>query len=83
MLAWKTVIHRPRCQLTEPVSQQEGRLLGEVAIIKDQDELGAVGTKALQRVGNTAGEIPQVALVHRRDVVAPVLVHRRDLCRAL
>ena len=43
---------------TKPVAEDEGGLFREPAIVEDEKELGTVGTQALKRVKNAAGEIP-------------------------
>jgi hypothetical protein len=44
----------------EPVGEDKGRLFGKVAVVENQEELGAVLTKTLERVRNSAGEVPKV-----------------------
>jgi len=49
-----------------------------VAVVKDEQELGAVLAQALQGVGDAAGEVPQVALLEVVDEVAALVVEGRD-----
>lgn len=48
---------------THPVGKQEGRVLGEVAVVKDEEEFCAIGRKTLERVRVARGEVPEVALL--------------------
>ena len=45
----------------EPVAQQECIVLVEVAIVENQQEFTSVGTEALDRMWNAAGEIPEIS----------------------
>lgn len=63
---------------TKPVGQDKGRLLREVAVIENEEELSSVLTKTLQRVRDTAGEVPQVALLQVVDEVAALIVESSD-----
>lgn len=63
---------------TKPVGQDKGRLLGKVAVIEDDEELGSVLTETLQRVRHTAGEVPQVTLLQIIDEVAALVVESSD-----
>src|SRR5207302_5560979 len=45
-----------------PVAEQEGRLLGEVAVVEDKQKLAAFGLESLDRVRDAGREVPQVAL---------------------
>lgn len=69
--------------LTEPVSQDESALLGEATIIKDKQELCAIGAQALQAVGHAAGKVPQVTLLEVLDEVAALVVEGSDTNRAI
>src|SRR5207302_5555977 len=42
--------------------EQESRLLGEVAVVENEQEFATVGLEPLDRVGNARREIPQIAL---------------------
>lgn len=64
--------------LTEPVRQDESALLGEVAVVKDEQELGAILAQTLQTMRHTAGEVPQVALLQVINEVAALIVQRRN-----
>jgi hypothetical protein len=61
-----------------PVREQEGRVLGEVAIVKDEEELSAIGAETLQRVGVARWEVPQVALLEIVDEAATLGVEGGD-----
>jgi len=65
----------------EPVGQQEGLVLREVAVVEHQQELAPL-MKALDRVRDAGGEVPQVAQTDVVDEVAPVLVDGADACTA-
>ena len=62
----------------QPVAEEEGVVLVEIAVVEHQQELGAVGAEALDRMGNAGREIPQVAHADVVDEIAPVLVDGRD-----
>jgi hypothetical protein len=70
--------HRRHGGLTKPVGQHKGRLLGKVTVVKDEQEFGAVLAQALQRVGDAAGEVPQVALLEVAKVGASLVVEGGD-----
>src|SRR6202042_706324 len=61
--------------MREPIAQQKRAVLIEVAIIEDEEEFAAVGTETLDRMGNAAGEIPEIA---DADVVDKVTALRVD-----
>src|SRR5438105_1861132 len=66
-----------------PVAEQEGRLLGEVAVVENEQEFTAVGLESLDRVRDSGREIPQVALA---DVVLEgvrILVNGRNPSQTL
>lgn len=63
---------------TKPVRQDKGRLLGKVAVIENDEELGSVLTETLQRVRHTTGEVPQVTLLEVVDEVAALVVESSD-----
>ena len=69
--------------MLEPVAQQKRVVLVEVAIIEDEEEFAAVGTEALDRMGNAAGEIPEIADADVVDKVPALRVDRRDAGRAV
>jgi hypothetical protein len=51
----------------DPLVQEESGILGEVATVEDQQELGAIFTQALEGVWVTGREIPQIALLQVVD----------------
>jgi hypothetical protein len=51
----------------DPLIQEESRVLGEVATVKHQQELGPVLTQTLERVWVTRREIPQITLLQVID----------------
>jgi hypothetical protein len=57
-----------RRRVGEPVCQEEGLVLGEVAVVEDEQEL-TTGIETLDRVGDARREVPQVATEHVRDEV--------------
>src|SRR5215211_3549567 len=63
-------------RVREPVGQREGAVLGEVAIVEDEQELAFF--QSLERVRDAGGEVPQVAHAEIIDGVPPVLVDRGD-----
>src|SRR5271170_8193506 len=56
-------------------------VLVEVAIIEDKEEFAAVGTKPLDRMGDAAGKIPEIADADVVDEIAPPGVDRGDAGR--
>ena len=65
----------------EPVAQQERAVLVEVAVVEDQKEFAAVGAEPLDRMGNAAGKIPEIANADVVDEVAALGVDRGDAGR--
>jgi hypothetical protein len=55
----------------EPVAQQKGVVLVEVAIVEDQQKFAAVGAEALDRMRNARREIPEIADADVIDEVRP------------
>jgi hypothetical protein len=51
----------------DPLVQEESRVLGEVATVKHQQELGSILTQTLKGVWVTRREIPQIALLQVID----------------
>ena len=68
--------------MLEPVAEQKRVVLVEVAIIEDEEEFATVGTEALDRMGNAAGEIPEIADADVVDKVTALRVNRRDAGRS-
>lgn len=66
-----------------PIGEQECRVLGEVAVVEDEEELGAIGTEALQRVRVARWEVPEVALLEVIDKATTLGVERSDADLAL
>src|SRR5256885_14888248 len=58
-------------RVLEPVAEQERVILVEIAVVEHQQELGAVRTETLDRMGNAGGEAPQVAHADVVDEVSP------------
>ena len=69
-------------EMLEPVAQQKRAVLVEVAIIEDEEEFAAIGTETLDRMGNAAGEIPEIADADVVDKVTALRVDRRDTGRS-
>ena len=69
--------------MLEPVAEQKRAVLVEVAIIEDEEEFAAVRTEALDRMGNAAGEIPEIADADVVDKVTALRVDRRDARRSV
>jgi len=64
--------------MRHPIGEQKGLLLGEVAVVKDEQKFAAVALDSLDRVRDARRKIPEVALA---DVVlegATVLVDGGD-----
>jgi hypothetical protein len=62
----------------EPVAEQKGVVLVELAIVEDQQEFAPIWTEALDRMGNAASEIPEIADADVVDKVAALRVDRGD-----
>src|SRR5258708_29475060 len=62
----------------EPVAQQECVVLVEVSIVENQQEFTSVGTETLNRMGNAAREIPEIADTHLIDKVSSLGVNGGD-----
>ena len=60
--------------MLEPVAEQKRVVLVEVAIIEDKQEFAPIWTEALDRMGNAAGEIPEIT---DPDVIDKVAALRR------
>src|SRR5262245_20674242 len=54
--------------------QQHGRVLGEIPVVKYQQEFGAVGTESLNGMGDAGGEIPEIALFGVADKASALVV---------
>ena len=67
----------------EPVAEQKRIVLVEVAIVEDQQEFAPVRAKPLDRMGNAAGKIPEIADADVVDEVAAVRVDRGDAGRSV
>ena len=65
-------------RVLEPVAEQEGVVLVEVAVVEHQQELAAVGTEALDRMRDAGGKIPEIADADVVDEVAALRVDRGD-----
>jgi hypothetical protein len=65
-------------RVCNPVGEQEGGVLGEVAVVEDEEEFGTVRAQALQRVGVARWEVPQVALLKVIDKATALGVERGD-----
>jgi len=66
-----------RCVL-DPLVQEESRILGKVATVKDEQELGAILAQALERVWVAGWEIPQITLLQVVDERSTFSVECRD-----
>ena len=67
----------------EPVAQQESAVLVEVAVVEDQEELAPVGIEPLDRMGNAAGKIPEIADADIVDEIPALRVDRGDAGRSI
>ena len=72
-----------RWRVLEPVAEEEGIVLVELAVVEHQQELGAIRAETLDRVGNTRGEIPEVADADIVDEVSPLRIDRGDSRRPI
>src|SRR5947199_4391080 len=61
--------------MCHPIGEQEGLLLGEVAVVKDEQELAAVALDSLDRVRDACRKIPEVTLADVLLKGASVLVN--------
>ena len=62
----------------DPVAEQEGVVLVEIAVVEHQQKLGAVGTETLDRMRDARREIPQVADADVVDEIAALRIDRGD-----
>ncbi|KAH8718521.1 hypothetical protein HC256_003156 [Beauveria bassiana] len=62
----------------DALGRDKSRLFGKAAIVKDEQKLGAILAQALERMGDAAGKVPEVALVEVVDKVAAFVVERGD-----
>src|SRR2546425_10645085 len=62
----------------EPVGEQEGLFLREVAVVEDEQELAPASFQALDRVRDAGPEVPEVAFAHIVLEGATVLVNGGD-----
>jgi hypothetical protein len=70
-------------RMLEPVAEQKRAVLVEVAIVEDEEEFASVRTKPLDRMGNAAGKIPEIADADVVDKVAALLIDRRYAGRSV
>ena len=63
--------HVGRC-MRDPVGHEQRVALGLLAVVEGEDELGALGTEALQRVRQAGREEPEVALLDVLDAWTPL-----------
>ena len=66
----------------EDLADQVGVVVGEVALVEDEDELGAL-VERLDAVRHAGGEEPEVASLQVVDEIFAVLVHRCDAYAAV
>src|SRR5271166_3622500 len=62
--------------MLEPVGDEEGIILVEVAVVEHQKKLAAVGVEPLDGVRNAGREIPEIADAYIVDEVASLRVDR-------
>src|SRR5260370_1086667 len=62
----------------DPVAQQECVVLVEITIVENQQEFASIGTKALDRMWNATGKIPEIADTDVIDKVSPLGVDSGD-----
>ena len=72
-----------RRNVLEPVAQQERAVLVEVAIVEDEQEFASIWTEALDRMGNAAGEIPEIADADFVNEVTALSIDRSDTGRPI
>src|SRR5580658_4159538 len=61
--------------MRRPVRYQEGMKLVEVPVVEHQKELATIRTQALNRMGHTRREQPQVALAYIAQKTPAFLIH--------
>ncbi len=64
--------------MLEPVAQQEGIVLVELAVVEHQKELAAIRAETLNGMRNARREVPQIANPDVVDEVSALRVDRRD-----
>ena len=65
-------------RVRHPIGEQDGGVLGKVAVVENQQELSAVGIQSLNRVRNSRGEIPKIVFLYVGDEALAVGVDRGD-----
>src|SRR5690349_16284789 len=67
----------------EPVADEEGRVFGKISVVEDENEFASIGTKALNRMRNAAGEKPKVAGLHIANEFVGIFVYAGDAAGAV
>ncbi len=67
----------------EPIGEQEGLFLREVAVVEDEQELAPVPLQSLDRVRDAGPEVPEVAFAYVILEGATALVGGGDAARPL
>lgn len=62
----------------DPVGEQEGGVFREVAVVEDEEKLGAIGAQTLQRVRVAGWKVPQVALLKIIDEATALSIECGD-----
>jgi hypothetical protein len=74
----EVLCHNGLGRVLDPLVQQESRILGEVATVKHQQELGSILAQTLEGVWVTRREIPQIALLQVINEGTAISVKRRN-----
>jgi len=64
--------------MSKPVSEEEGRVFGEMTVIENEQELCSIWCQTLKRVRMASWEVPQVTLLEVTYKVATLLVEGGD-----
>jgi hypothetical protein len=74
----EVLCHNGLGRVLNPLVQQECRILGEVATVKHQQELGSILAQTLEGVWVARREIPQITLLQVINEGTAISVERRD-----
>jgi hypothetical protein len=74
----EVLCHNGLGRVLNPLVQQECRILGEVATVKHQQELGSILAQTLEGVWVPRREIPQITLLQVINEGTAISVERRD-----
>ena len=68
--------------MSHPIGEQEGLLLGEVAIVKDEQELAALWRQSLDGVRSACRKEPKIAGSNILDIAPALVINGGEACVA-